>query len=87
MLGKVPNSPFPNLMRLQDLLFWLYLRKFVNLVFFASKKGILQSLKLIFPVILRIFDLECDGTPLVCVFHVWSHFHEIEKIGKPHCAK
>ena len=54
------SRPFPNLLFHQIFLFPLYLRKYVNnlVTVFTLKNVRLQNLKLIFPVILRIFDLE-----------------------------
>ena len=57
--------PFPDLIFFQILFqififkFRTYFRKFVNNL--TSKKVRLQNLKLIFPVILRIFDLDYHG--------------------------
>ena len=45
---------------------------------FDLENVLLQNLKLIFPVILRIFDLESHSQTSVKVkLVVWTHFHEI----------
>ena len=55
------NRPFPNLLFYQILFPRLYFRKYVNNLVIHPQKVRLQNLRLIFHVILRIFDLECHG--------------------------
>ena len=55
------NRLFPNLILFQIFLFRLYIRKFVNSLLNYPQKISLQNFKPLFPLILRIFDLECHG--------------------------
>ena len=64
------NRPFPNLLFHQILLFRLHLRKCVNNLVIHPQKVRLQNLKLIFPVILRIFDIESHSQTSVKVASV-----------------
>ena len=61
------NRPLLNSLFRQFLLFRLYLRKYVNNWLFNLKKIHLQNLKVIFPVILRIFELESHSQTSVKV--------------------
>ena len=62
------NKPFPNLLFYPILLYHLHLTTHVNnLVIHPQKKVHWQNLKLIFPVILQVFDLECHGQTSVKV--------------------
>ena len=61
------NRPFPNLLFYQILLFRLHLTTHVNNFGYSPSKKYVKNLKLIFPVILRVFDLEYHGQTSVKV--------------------
>ena len=66
-------------------LFHLYIRKFVNSWLNYLQKISLQNFKPLFPLILRIFDLECHGqTSLKVAFvkfaHVFIKFRKLESL-------
>ena len=73
-------------MLFQILLFRLYFGKFVNsLLNYPQKERSLQNFKLLFPVILRIFDHEChDETSLkvasVKFVHIFMKFRKLESL-------
>ena len=73
-------------MLFQILLFRLYFGKFVNsLLNYPQKEKSLQNFKLLFPVILRIFDQEChDETSLKVVsvkfVHIFMKFRKLESL-------
>ena len=73
-------------MLFQILLFRLYFGKFVNsLLNYSQKERSLQNFKLLFPVILRIFDHEChDETSLkvasVKFVHIFMKFRKLESL-------
>ena len=80
----------------QIFLFCLYIRKFVNSLLNYPQKISLQNFKPLFPLILRIFDLECHGqTSLKVAFvkfaHVFMKFRKLESLHmenkKLHCHK
>ena len=79
------NRLFPNLILFQIFLFHLYIRKFVNSLLNYPQKISLQNFKPLFPLVLRIFDLECHGqTSLEVVFvkfaHVFMKFRKRESL-------
>ena len=79
------NRLFPNLILFQIFLFRLYIRKFVNNLLNYPQKISLQNFKSLFPLILRIFDLECHGqTSLKVAFvnfaHVFMKFRKLESL-------
>ena len=79
------NQLFPNLILFQIFLFCLYIRKFVNSLLNYPQKISLQNFKSFFPLVLRIFDLECHGqTSLKVAFvkftHVFMKFRELESL-------
>ena len=79
------NRLFPNLILFQIFLFRLYIRKFVNSFLNYPQKISLQNFKSLFPLVLRIFDLECHGeTSLKVAFvkftHVFMKFRKLESL-------
>ena len=69
----------------QIFLFRLYIRKFLNSLLNYPQKISLQNFKPLFPLILRIFDLECHGqTSLKVAFvkfaHVFMKFRKLESL-------
>ena len=75
----------PNLVPFKIFLFCLYIRKFVNSLLNYPQKISLQNFKPLFPLILRIFDLECHGqTSLKVAFvkfaHVFMKFRKLESL-------
>ena len=63
------NRLFLYLILFQIFLFHLYIRKFVNSLLNYLQQISLQNFKPLFPLILRLFDLECHGqTSLIVAF-------------------
>ena len=79
------NRHFPNLILFQVFLFRLYIRKSVNSLLNYSQKISLQNFNPLFPLILRIFDLECHSqTSLKASFvtfaQVFMKFRKLESL-------
>ena len=79
------NQLFPNLILFQIFLFRLYIRKFVNSLLNYPQKISLQNFKLLLPLILQIFDLECHGQTSLEVAsvkfaHVFMRFRKLESL-------
>ena len=79
------NRLFPNLILFQIFLFRLYIRKFVNSLLNYSQKISLQNLNPLFPLTLRIFELECHGqtsvkAAFVTFAHVFMKFRKLESL-------
>ena len=75
----------PNLVPFKIFLFCLYITKFVNSLLNYLQKMSLQNFKPPFPLILQIFDLECDGqTSLKVVFvkfgQIFMKFKKLESL-------
>ena len=68
------NRPFPNLL-LFKFLYFAYILENLSTVFLITHKINFQNFKPLFPVILRISDLECHGqAPLKIVFVKFGDF-------------
>ena len=74
------NRLFPNFILFQIFLFRLYIRKFVNSLLNYPQKINLQNFKPPFPLILRIFDLECHDQTSLKVAHVFMKFRKLESL-------
>ena len=71
---------FLNLILFQIFLFCLYIRNFVSSLLNYPQKISLQNLKPLFPLILRIFDLECHDQTSLKVAHVFMKFRKLESL-------
>ena len=83
------NRLFLYLILFQIFLFHLYIRKFVNSLLNYQQQISLQNFKPIFPLILRLFDLECHGqTSLIVAFvkfaQVFMKFRKLESLQTKH---
>ena len=79
------NQLFPFLILFQIFLFRLNIKKFVNSLLNYAQKISLQTFKPLFPLILRISDLECHGqTSLKVAFvkfaYVFMKFRKLESL-------
>ena len=79
------NRLFPYLILFQIFLFRLNIKKFVNSLLNYAQKLSLQNFKPLFPLILRISDLECHGqTSLKVAFvkfaYVFMKFRKLESL-------
>ena len=79
------NRLFSEFNTFSNFLFHLHIRKFVNSLLNYPQKISLQNFKPLFPLILRIFDLECHGqTSLKVAFvkfaHVFMKFRKLESL-------
>ena len=79
------NRLFPFLILFQIFLFRLNIKKFVNSLLNYAQKISLQTFKPLFPLILRISDLECHGqTSLKVAFvkfaYVFMKFRKLESL-------